>query len=282
VARPAHELHAQFGDVLELIGYDDPPSEAAAGAEADLRLYWRVRAPTQTNYSVFVHLLDENDVVIAQRDMYPGQGTLATSELEPGYTWSDHYTLRIPQRLALPPMRLRWELGVYDLRSGARLLTQADGQQRDAIRFGRLDLQPASGESGPLLRYNSGIQLLAYELRPRTLSAGAPLTVTLYWRSEQKISADYTVSLQLLDEQANKIAQHDATPAGGALPTASWMPGQTITDTHVLTLSKDASPRVYSLLVVWYLPADFSRLGAYDERGQYAGDQVELARIRVR
>ena len=281
-ARPAHELHALFGDVLELIGYDDPPSAAAPGEEVDLRLYWRVRAPMTTNYSVFVHLLDENDVVIAQRDMYPGQGTLATSELAVGYTWSDHYTLLVPRRLALPPMTLRWELGLYYLPTGVRLLTQADGQPHDAIRFGRLDLKPATGDTVPLLRYNSGIQLLAYDLQPRTLSAGAPLTVTLYWRTERKIAADYTVSLQLLDEQANKIAQHDAPPAGGSMPTSTWVPGQTVTDTHLLLLSKDAVPGVYSLFVIWYLPPDFSRLGAYDERGQYAGNQVELARIRVR
>ena len=198
-----------------------------------------------------------------------------TSELAAGYTWSEHYTLLVPRRLALPPLTLRWELGLYDLPTGARLRTQAEGQPRDAIRFGRLEIQPAAGDSVPLLKYNSGIQLLAYDLQPRTLSAGAPLTLTLYWRTERKIAADYTVSLQLLDEQANKIAQHDATPAGGGMPTSTWLPGQTITDTHVLLLAKDAPSRVYSLLVVWYLPADFLRLGAYDERGQYAGNQVE-------
>ena len=51
---------------------------------------------------------------------------------------------------------------------------------------------------------------------------------------------------------------------------------------HCVVLAKDAPPRVYSLYVIWYLPPDFIRLGAYDERGQYAGNQVELARIRVR
>jgi Dolichyl-phosphate-mannose-protein mannosyltransferase len=281
-ARPAHALNAVFGDVLELIGYDDPPATAAPGEEVDLRLYWRVRALMPVNYSVFVHLLDENDVVVAQRDMYPGQGTLAASELAVGYTWSDHYTLPIPRRQALPPMTLRWELGVYDFQNGNRLRTQVDSQTRDAIRFGRLELKPPASDALPLLRYNTGIQLLAYELQPRTLSAGSPLTVTLYWHTERKLAADYTVSVQLLDEQANKVAQHDSPPAGGVAPTSAWVPGQTITDTHVLLLANDAPPRVYSLLVIWYLPLDFSRLGAYDERGQYAGNQVELARVRVR
>ncbi len=278
-AKPAQTLNAVLGDAIELIGYDTPPPTVAPGEEAMLRLYWRVRAPLTRNYSVFVHLLDENDVVIAQRDMYPGQGTLATSELTPGYTWSDHYNLWMPRRAALPPKALRWEVGMYDLQSGERLTTNGAS---DAIRFGTLNLVKNDGDTPPLLNYNNGIKLLSYDIQPRTVTVGSPLTVTLVWRGDQLIRADYKVSLQLLGEQANKIAQHDSAPAGGNAPMPTWTAGQVVTDTHVLQLAKDAPPKVYNLLIVLYLPEDFSRLGAYDERGQFVGNQIELTRIRVR
>lgn len=282
-ARPAQRLNAVFGDAIELLGYDPPPPSVRPGAEALLRLYWRVRAPLSRNVSVFVHLLDENDVVIAQRDMYPGQGTLATSELAVGYTWSDYYRPWLPRRRAAPPQTLRWEVGLYDLQSGERLTTSTpNGKTDDALRFGTLNLVAADGPAEPLLFYQNGMQLLSYNVQPRTVGTGMPLTVTLVWRGERKPNADYTVSLQLLDEQTNKIAQHDGAPANGNAPTTTWAAGQVVTDTHVLQLAKDAPPRVYSLLLVVYVPSDFARQGAYDEREQFVGNQIELTRVRVR
>jgi hypothetical protein len=279
---PAHPLGVVLGDALELIGYDEPSmATAAPGDEPMLRLYWRLRAPLARNYSMFVHLVDEDNVIVAQRDMYPGQGTLATSELQPGYAWSDRYALRIP-RLAPAPKNLHWAVGVYDLQTGERLTVTAEPGAEQAVAFGQLDLL-AGSTADPLLRYANGIELAGYDLLPHSPSAQTPLTVTLRWRAGSKIDTDYTVSLQLLDDKANKIAQHDSAPAGGNAPTSSWAAGASITDTHVLQISPDAPPGVYRLLLVWYLPADFNRLGAYDgHTGQYAGNEIELTRLRVK
>ena len=39
---------------------------------------------------------------------------------------------------------------------------------------------------------------------------------------------------------------------------------------------------VYRVLLVVYRPSDSAKVGAYDERGQYNGDQIELTKIRVK
>jgi hypothetical protein len=52
--------------------------------------------------------------------------------------------------------------------------------------------------------------------------------------------------------------------------------------THKLPVDSNAPPGVYWLLMVWYDPADFARTPAYDGRGQFAGDQIELTKVRVR
>jgi hypothetical protein len=279
---PSHPLGVMLGNALELVGYDEPSAATAApGDEPMLRLYWRLRAPLARNYSVFVHLVDEDNVIVAQRDMYPGQGTLATSELQPGYAWSDRYALRIP-RLAPAPKRLHMDAGMYDLQTGERLTVTAEPGAEQSVAFGQLDLLPGS-TGDPLLRYANGIELTGYDLQPRSLTAQTPLSVTLHWRAASRIGSDYTISLQLLDDKANKIAQHDSAPAGGDAPTSSWAVGTAITDTHVLHIAPDAPPGVYRLLLVWYLPTDFSRLGAYDgHTGQYTGDEIELTRLRVK
>ncbi len=70
---------------------------------------------------MFVHLIDENDVIVAQRDMYPGQGNIATAE-----TPADYAGL-IATRCASPRWRrrrarLRWAVGAYNFQTGERLM----------------------------------------------------------------------------------------------------------------------------------------------------------------
>lgn len=279
-ATPAHALDVTFGDTLELLGYDDPPASAQPGDEVTLQLYWRLQAPAAKNYSVFAHLINASDVIVSQRDMYPGQGSLATSELQPGYSWQDHYTVRIPS-LAPAGQTLRWAIGVYDLETGQRLTATHGIETEQGVVFGQTTLAPFSSPAA-LLDYGNGISMQRYEVTPESLSANQPVSVTLHWLATQAIDTDYTVSLQLLDDKANKIAQSDSTPVQGNAPTSSWAVGVPITDTHVLQVAADAPPGVYRLLLVWYLPKDFSRLGAYDTRGLYIGTEVELERLRVK
>ena len=279
-ATPTRPLDVTFGNTLDLLGYDDPPASAQPGDEVTLQLYWHLRAPATKNYSVFVHLINANDVIVSQRDMYPGQGSLATSGLQPGYTWQDHYTVRIPS-LAPAGQAVRWAIGVYDLETGQRLTATHGIETEQGVVFGQTTLAPSSS-SAVLLDYGNGISMQRYEVTPDSLNANQSVSVTLHWVATRAINADYTVSLQLLDDKANKIAQSDSAPVGGNAPTSSWAVGVPITDTHVLQVSADAPPGVYRLLLVWYLPKDFSRLGAYDTRGLYIGTEVELVRLRVK
>jgi hypothetical protein len=81
------------------------------------------------------------------------------------------------------------------------------------------------------------------------------------------------VSLQLIDDQDRKIAQKD-------VPLLLQTKYQNIE----LTLASNSPNGVYRLLMVVYEPnpeKGFPKLGAYDQRGQYMGDQIELTRLRV-
>ncbi|MCL5995204.1 MAG: hypothetical protein M1546_04010 [Chloroflexi bacterium] len=278
---PSHPLDITFGDGLDLIGYDLLTPSVEPGDEATVRLYWHARQPLPDNYSVFVHLINEDDVIVAQRDMYPGQGSLATSELSPGYRWTDHYAARVPH-LTLAPQRLRWAVGLYDLQTGQRLTVTHGTDSEQGIVFGQAELVPFAQSPIALLNYDNGISLTSYDVQPRSAGPGTAMTVTLRWRTERKIGDDYTVSLQLLDDKANKVAQHDSTPVEGNAPTSSWIPGQVIIDPHILQINADASPGVYRLLLVLYSPKDFSRLGAYDESGQYINTEIEMIRLRIK
>ena len=127
------------------------------------------------------------------------------------------------------------------------------------------------------MRYANGLSLSEYALTPTLLHPGALLTVTTIWLPERRPAADLNISLQILDEAANKIAQQDLSP----LPSR-WAINQPVTLTHLLAIAPDAPPGVYRLLLIWYAPSDFARLPAYDAQGQFAGDQIMLTRLRVR
>lgn len=266
-------ISADFGGVAWLDEGRSSSERATPGDEVTLYLNWKLAALAPANYSVFVHLIDEHDVIVAQRDMYPGQGRLALSEEPAGRLWSDFYTVRIPA-LAHAPRVLRWAVGVYDFTTGQRLRLP-DGADR--VIFGAVSLNERTDADSALLRYENGLELLGYTLGRAEVSPGETLTVTTRWRASRPLERDLSVSLQLLDGWSNKAAQQDA-----GQPLAQWTPGEAIEITHALAVDTGASPGVYRLLLVWYAPADFSRAVAYGTDGQVAGDQIELTRLRVR
>ena len=73
-------LDVNFGGVMQLLGYDLPVSNTQypisnnlkPGDSLTLTLYWQSQDKVNQNYAVFVHLLDENDLILAQRNTFPG------------------------------------------------------------------------------------------------------------------------------------------------------------------------------------------------------------------
>ena len=268
---------AVYAGAIELV---EAGGETAVepGAEIALRLNWRVLATPAVNYSVFVHLVDEDGVIIAQRDMHPGQGSLATTELPPGRLWSDRYSLRVSS-LERAPRKAHWEVGLYDAASGARAaLSGAPGRDNGAA-FGAAQIAPRRNPP-ILLQYESGIVLVRYAISPAMIAPGEALQVNLDWSSSGLVNGDYVASVQLLDARSGKAAQSDLPPAGRA--TAGWPPGEMRADSRTLVVDPGTQPGAYRLMLVLYRPGTFARSGGYDARGIYIGDQIELTRVWIK
>ncbi|MBX7212393.1 MAG: hypothetical protein K1X39_00130 [Thermoflexales bacterium] len=273
--RLAIPISATFDGVIELVEAEGEPA-ATPGGEIALQANWRVIAQPPINYSIFVHLIDGDGVIIAQRDLYPGRGSLASSELAPGRLWTDRYVLRVPER-ERAPRTLRWQIGLYDAVTGARAHL-ADG--KDLVRFGDIALQPRTTNAA-LLHFENGLELAGWSLDPPgALPRGGPATATLQWRATQAVAEDVIVSVQLLDERDGKAAQSDLAPANA--PTKGWGAGAARTDTRTLTPRAEATPGTYRVMLVMYRPGSFQRIAAYDSRGIFVGDQIELGRVSLR
>ena len=105
---------------------------AAAGRRGDRARRLARSDPTGSDYSVFVHLVDEDGLIIAQHDTMPGGGLYPTSQWTPGETRMEEYSVRLPAT-AYTPNRAHWLVGLYDASSGERL----PARTRRDVRRGR-------------------------------------------------------------------------------------------------------------------------------------------------
>ena len=122
--KPAQPLHARWGDVILLHGYD----LQASAKSLELTLYWQAEQKMDVSYKVFVHLIDLNTrAIVAQDDAVPRRWTYPTTRWEPGEVVEDTVPLSL-SGVPLGPYRLI--LGLYDPQTGQRLPAySADGER---------------------------------------------------------------------------------------------------------------------------------------------------------
>ncbi len=128
-------------------------------------------------------------------------------------------------------------------------------------------------------------ELVGYDVSALSMVPGQQVTLTLYWRAKQKITADYHVFVHVLDPQTTTIyGQDDAMPAGWSRPTTTWQPGEIIKDTHTFTIHPDAAPGTWQIEIGMYqLSAEGSirRLRIITPDGGEASDYAYLSRVLI-
>ncbi len=279
VTTPAPQilLDVTFGDQLKLIGADVASSSAQPGGQNEITLYWQALKPIEKDYSTFVHLLDANDIVAAQRDMYPGQGLWPTSQMQPGEVIASRYVLNIPAT-AYAPDHLKWEVGVYDFATQQRLPASSGG---DNVRFGSVGLEAHAGAVPNPMQVNFGdqIELIGYALDRRAASPGESISLTLYWQARSKMSADYTAFTHILQPPETIWAQQDKPLYP---PTSSWPIDVLLNATYELEIKPDTPPGVYDVEVGVYDPQkNLERLRVVTEDGRITENYVLLGKVRV-
>ncbi|NWG17235.1 MAG: glycosyltransferase family 39 protein [Chloroflexi bacterium] len=130
----AVEGFAVFGGQLSLHGLELPP-QAEPGESLSLIFYWTALADLQTDYTLFIHLLDENGRTAAQYDGQPRQNRLPTSTWPPDYTVRDEVQLMMPDRPGVYPVYMGW----YDARSFDRL--PVDGSPDGRLLLGEIRVE---------------------------------------------------------------------------------------------------------------------------------------------
>lgn len=279
-------VQVDFGEQFTLRGMVATPDQVTPGATAKITLTWQALQPGPTDYSVFVQLIDDAGLVVAQADTMPGGGLLPTSQWQPGQQRTEAYQVHIPD-LAYAPNQAQWAIGLYDARQGQRLpaissrLPSAMQITDDALRFGAVAVQPQSGEvPNPIaIDFQDNVTLAGYSFSARRLEPGQPLTVTLYWQARGPVARDYTTFAHALDQDYQTWGGHDGAPV---VPTSAWTPGTTITDTHTFVVDPTAPPGLYQIEVGLYPWPSFDRLPLVVTSGAEGADRVLLGPLGVR
>ncbi len=148
-AAPDVSLDVRFGDVIVLKGYSLARKDAhpiggadcnavdvlclAPGNGVQITLFWQALKAVDGDYTVFVHLRNEEGATPTQRDVQPFDGLYPTSRWQPGDVVVQPVDMDLPPDL--PAGTYKWYVGLYRLETMARLPLQHDASGENAVIF---------------------------------------------------------------------------------------------------------------------------------------------------
>jgi hypothetical protein len=148
-AAPDVSLDVRFGDVIVLKGYSLARKDAhpigvadcsavdvlclTPGDDVQITLFWQALKPVDADYTVFVHLRDEEGATPTQRDGQPFDGLYPTSRWQPGDVVVQPVDMDLPPDL--PAGTYKWYVGLYRLETMARFPIQNDTSGENAAIF---------------------------------------------------------------------------------------------------------------------------------------------------
>lgn len=276
---------ANFEGAAEIVGYrvlihspagSKPSGGLQVGDRVDVTVYWRPLAQTAAPLQIFVHLVDSQGIIVAQRDTYPGLGKASTTTWRVGQTFADTYRVFIPDT-AYAPETLTARAGLWSIAENRPLIAN----DSDALELGTLALQNRVGNTpNPTsINFADKMTLVGYELDSRVLKPGDAIRLTTYWRPVAP-EADYWAYAHLVgaDGRIWAIADSIIVP-----PITEWPLNEVRSETRQLVLAPDTPPGQYTIEfgLTRILNPGQERLPVLAEDGHEVGDHIELAKIRV-
>ncbi|MCB9101071.1 MAG: glycosyltransferase family 39 protein [Anaerolineales bacterium] len=140
--KPQIEVQTVLGNKIELLGVDQndrsPCSSATLeGCSLSMTFYWESLAPTEVDYTIFVHVLDQAGETVAQQDRPPLAGAYPTSLWDEGEIIKDELAIPVDN---VEPGRYDLAIGLYDFATGSRL--PVEGSPDGTILLKNIQIPP--------------------------------------------------------------------------------------------------------------------------------------------
>jgi 4-amino-4-deoxy-L-arabinose transferase-like glycosyltransferase len=277
IASIPNRIDVTFGDAIRLVGYEVDTSQVRVGGRVTVTAYWRALRSIEASYAVFVHLIDADGVIEAQRDTYPGLGNYPTLLWRPGEVFADRYAVHVPDT-AYAPLATTVRIGLYQP-EGARL---AASNGDDGVTLGRVSILARAGEypNATDVNFDDKVALLGYALDRRSARPGESIRLTTYWTSLGPTDFDYRIFAHVAVGDTGVVWARG--PDGPAYrPLSTWAAGEIVIDERVLTLDPNTPPGVYDLQLGWFGKPSSKRLPILAADGHWLGNYLALTRVRV-
>ena len=242
----APRLDAPLGP-LTLLGADVDRQQAAPGDPVMLTTFWQADRQPIADLMAHLALLSDHGSVAAEFDFAPTAGH-PTSRWRPGDVWRGQHLLRLPA--GLETGLYAWQISLPPTGPAVPLPAPLHITAPDRA------FTPPPTDLDVDVRLDDVATLVGADVehRDREIAAGSPLTVTIIWHAEREMDTSYHVFLHLIGPDAAPIAQSDGIPARWIRPTTGWLPGEYVTDVHVLTVPANAPSGTYTLTAGLYEP----------------------------
>jgi hypothetical protein len=259
-----HYFRRDSGSEIQLSGLALASSLATPGDILRVGVQWRLAAPLDKAYTVFVQLLDSNHHLVAQRDapLEP-----PTSDWPAGPSFEAAYGLFIEP--GTPPGRHRLIAGLYDRQSGQRLAVVDSGT--DFVVLAEIEVlrpatplpleaftiqQPLAARVMGLKLWGVDVYKVGYRSAPDTpLKAGDPLHITAYWSKTEEFDSPWRDDA----DNENRRVGTRPTPTGNRLFSQEEQGGRDALDIRVTKVggSPTGLELTYRLAGVDYPPAEW-------------------------
>jgi hypothetical protein len=142
------QIEATLGDQISLVSLETYSEEVGPETILCVTLVWSALDEAADDYTVFVHLLDDQGQVIAQHDAPPVGGFRPTTTWIPGEAISDKHGLLIPEDVA--PGEYELVAGLYLPQTGERLKVVGPGGEEtgDSVMLGQVRVVAAEAITG--------------------------------------------------------------------------------------------------------------------------------------
>ena len=134
-----HPVEANLGDKVRVLGYN-AESGFRPGDNIHLTLFWQCLEAMDKEYTVFIHLVNGENLILAQKDNQPADGFYPTTQWEPGEIVRDQYDLAISPEV--PPGQYQLEIGMYLAETGERLSVWDGSSEADRVLLNKVEIRP--------------------------------------------------------------------------------------------------------------------------------------------
>ena len=270
-------LSSPIDETLTLLGHTFLDQTVPPGGEIVGKIFWQATQQIDRDYTVEFALLGSDQIKYVIADL-PLSPTYPATEWRRSETVGAAYKFRIP---AVAPA------GEYPLLATVRE-TQTGAYVGPATTLANITVEAYERNFElpqnvtPISAFiNDEIELVGYKLQDQTVAPRHSFGLTLYWRSLQPASSNYTVFVHAVGPDQIMRGQWDSVPVQGQAPTSGWLPGEIIEDHYEIPMAKDAPPWKYDIFVGMYNSSTGERLRLTSPQAPTSDNRVWLTRVQV-